>query len=83
MQAIENVVTTKCYQISHQGGTLSFKGKYNFDDFNEAIIALNDFISNPKKDNPTMTDDNVEYWKKRKYIIEYRINTVIEIAVIN
>jgi hypothetical protein len=70
------------YEIKHGDSTMVIAGKHNYSTFGDAIAAVKAFKLNPKLDTPSMSDENVEYWKNEKYTIEHHIHTVVVQEVI-
>lgn len=57
-------------------------GRHQFDTFEEIRDAIKAFQENPRIHNPKMTDENVEYWKKKSYTIQKVVTTKIEITTL-
>lgn len=52
---------------------------WRFDTYEQLIEALEAFKENPRLHNPSMTDESVEYWKRREYTIQKIVTTTIDI----
>ena len=75
--------TNEYYEIKHGYSTLVERnGTHNYKTPEEAVARAKAFKENPKMDNPTMSDENAEYWKKETYTIEQHIHTVNVLEII-
>lgn len=62
---------TRTYYQGVNGSSIFTEwGKSSFETEDELIEAIKNFRNNPRANSPKMTDENVEYWKKKKYTIE-------------
>lgn len=58
------------YEIEHGNGTISgSKDKFRYDTSEEALESAKEFKENPSCKNQSMTQSNIEYWKRQEFTI--------------
>lgn len=62
--------TSTHYEIEEGNGRIgNKKGIYRFDTEKEAIDEAIQFKNNPRSHNTKMSDENVQYWQSKMYIV--------------
>lgn len=61
------------------GGLVGKNSKYTFDTRKEAVEMAKEFKANPRSHNPDMTDENVQYWSSRTYVVVKKTVTTEEL----
>lgn len=78
MENVEFQIKTSFFN----GGLLGKDGQYSFSSLKEAVQVAEEFKNNPRSHNNKMPDDDVEYWKKQKFIIIRKITISEEFLTI-
>lgn len=71
------------YMITVGNGSISGRdGRNSFRTVAEATEEAKAFKDNPRCHNPNMSEENVNYWKNEKFVIEKRITITEQIEVV-
>lgn len=68
------------YRKDSIGAGFSNGGQTTWSKLEDLIQAIKDFQENPRIHNPNMSDENVAYWKDKKYIIYKVVHTENQIT---